>query len=127
MAGDKAGIPAIAAAAKGVGCGRVRVRIEDSPRAQPLRTAVATGQLCLAIRRQLLDTEADLVRANAGLAEVNARLKDLLAVCDLAPNEWLWPAVEVRVTFDPVDLDAGFRLACQSEPRAAELWVDFDA
>jgi outer membrane protein TolC len=69
-----------------------------------------------ALRRQLLDTEADLIRARAGLAEVNSRLKGLLGVCDLAPDEWLWPAIEVQIAFEPVDAEAAVAVAMAKRP-----------
>jgi hypothetical protein len=68
------------------------------------------------LRKQLLDTEADLVRVRAGLAEVNARLKTLLGVTDLAADEWLWPAVEVQVTFEPLDLEAAVAVGLAKRP-----------
>jgi hypothetical protein len=69
-----------------------------------------------ALRRQLLDTETDLVRARAGLAEVNGRLKELIGACDMAPDEWLWPAIEVPVTFEPVDAEPAVAVAMMKRP-----------
>jgi hypothetical protein len=73
---------------------------------------VETGSL----RRQLLDTEADLTRARAGLAEVNSRLKGLIGVTDLACDEWLWPAIEVQVVYEPVDIEAAVAVGLQKRP-----------
>jgi hypothetical protein len=69
-----------------------------------------------ALRRQLLDTEADLVRAQAGLLDVNGRLKGLIGASDLAADEWLWPAIEVPVTFERVDVEGAVKLALAKRP-----------
>lgn len=73
------------------------------------------------LRRQLLDTEADLVRARAGLADVNGRLRELLGVCDLSPDEYLWPAIEVPVSFEPVDAEAAVAVAMCKRPELLVL------
>jgi hypothetical protein len=68
------------------------------------------------LRRRLLDTEADLTRAQAGLLDVNGRLKGLIGASDLAADEWLWPAIEVPVTFEGVDVEAAVGLALEKRP-----------
>jgi hypothetical protein len=83
-----------------------------------------------ALRRQLLDTEADFVRARAGLADVNGRLRELLGVCDLSPDESFWPAIEVPVVFEPVDAEAAVAVAMAKRPELLllrELAHDPDA
>jgi hypothetical protein len=69
-----------------------------------------------ALRRQELDTEADLTRAEAGLLDVNGRLKGLIGATDLAADEWLWPEIEVPVTFVGVDVEAAVRVAMEKRP-----------
>jgi hypothetical protein len=68
------------------------------------------------LRRQLFDIEADQTRAQAGLAEVNSRLKGQLGVTDLAEDEWLWPAIEVQVVYEPVDAEAAIAVAMKKRP-----------
>jgi outer membrane protein TolC len=68
------------------------------------------------LRRQLLDTDAELTRARAGLVEVNGRLKELIGATDLCPDDWIWPVIEVPVTFEGVDADAAVRLALEKRP-----------
>jgi hypothetical protein len=94
-----------------------------------------------ALRRQLLDTEADLIRAQAGLLDVNGRLKGLIGFnSDVSPtrqrgscpktlagasgseddfgsaDDWLWPAVEVQVTFEGVEVEGAVKLALEKRP-----------
>jgi hypothetical protein len=68
------------------------------------------------LRRQMLDTEADLTRAQAGLIDVNGRLKGLIGACDLTADDWLWPAIEVRVSFENVDPEMAIRVALSKRP-----------
>jgi hypothetical protein len=82
------------------------------------------------LRRQLLDTEADLTRAQGGLLDVNCRLKELIGAnaknslaCAsgsesnaLSPDEWLWPTIEVPVTFEGVEIEGAVRLALEKRP-----------
>jgi hypothetical protein len=68
------------------------------------------------VRRQLLDTEADLTRAQAGLLDVNGRLKGLIGASDFTADEWLWPAIEVPVAFEGVDVEAAVCLALAKRP-----------
>jgi hypothetical protein len=102
-----------------------------------------------ALRRQLLDTEADLIRARAGLLDVNGRLKGLIGFnSDLSPTrqqgfldktlagasgsddaDWLWPAVEVQVTFEGVEVEGAVKLALEKRPELLllrELSGDLD-
>ena len=64
----------------------------------------------------MLDAEADLIRAQAGLLDVNCRLKELIGANDLPPDEWLWPSIEVPVTFEGVNVDGAVRLALEKRP-----------
>jgi hypothetical protein len=68
------------------------------------------------LKRQLLDVEADQTRARAGLAEINSRLKVQIGVTDLAADEWLWPAIEMRVVYEPVDAEAAVAVAMHKRP-----------
>jgi hypothetical protein len=68
------------------------------------------------LRRQLLDTEADLTRAQAGLLDVNGRLKGLIGLADESAGDWLWPAIEVPVTFDGLDVEAAIQMAMKKRP-----------
>jgi hypothetical protein len=68
-----------------------------------------------ALKRQLLDVEADMVRARAGLVEVNGRLKGLIGEID-CDGDWLWPAIEVPVNFEGVDPEAAVGIALTHRP-----------
>jgi hypothetical protein len=67
-----------------------------------------------AVRRQLLDTEADRTRAEAGLVEVNSRLRESIGLCS---DDWLWPLIEVPVTFEGVNPDAAVAVALAKRPQ----------
>jgi hypothetical protein len=68
-----------------------------------------------ALKRQMLDVEADLTRARAGLVDVNGRLKGLIGAAD-CDGDLFWPAIEVAVTFDGVDVHAAIELALAHRP-----------
>ncbi len=68
------------------------------------------------LRRQLIDAEAEHTRLQAGLVELNGRLKGLTGLEDLPPDEWLWPAVEHPVSYEPVDVEAAVAVALANRP-----------
>src|SRR5581483_3243841 len=68
------------------------------------------------LRRQQLDADADATRVRAGLADVNARLKAAIGAADLPCDDWLWPAVEVGVSYEGVDECAAVALALEKRP-----------
>jgi hypothetical protein len=70
-----------------------------------------------ALRRQLLDVEADRIRARAGLVELNGRLKTSTGLDDLPCDDWLWPILDAVVCYDPIDVEAavGIALANRAE------------
>jgi hypothetical protein len=81
-----------------------------------------------ALKRQLLDVEADLIRARAGLVEVNGRLKGMIGVTD-CDVDWLWPAIEVPVNFEGLDSEAAVAIALARRPELLllrELSGDLD-
>jgi hypothetical protein len=68
------------------------------------------------LRRQLLDTESDRTRVQAGLAELNGRLKNQTGLDELPADDWVWPAVECPMTFDPVDVEAAVATGLARRP-----------
>lgn len=82
------------------------------------------------LQRQRLEAESDLTRARAGLVTVNARLKEMTGLAELPVDHWLWPAIEVPVTFEPIDIDAAIAVAMSKRPELLLLRVlshDLDA
>jgi outer membrane protein TolC len=75
------------------------------------------------LRRQLIDTDADRTRARAGLADLNGRLKGLTGLGGLPPDDWLWPAIEYPVSFEPVDVEAAVATALAKRPELLLLRV----
>jgi hypothetical protein len=75
------------------------------------------------LRRQLLDADADRARAQGGLFEINSRLKELVGLGEVIPDDWVWPAVECPVQFDPADVDAAIATALAKRPELILLRV----
>jgi hypothetical protein len=63
------------------------------------------------LQRQQLEAGADRIRLHEALLDLNGKLKMLIGQDDLPVDEWLWPASDFQISYEPIDPDAALRTA----------------
>jgi hypothetical protein len=82
------------------------------------------------LQRQQLEAGADRIRLHGALLDLNGKLKMLIGQHNLPVDEWLWPAGDFKISYDPIDPETAIRVALDQRAELRLLRVlsrDLDA